>query len=75
MTNPTAGLGYLQRQMLSFMQRAPYPDSRFYVPADRLSIKIAKSLERRGLISLTDCGMCTAAGRTVYMAQLISSKQ
>jgi hypothetical protein len=75
MTNPTAGLGYLQRQMLNFIQRAPYPDARFYVPADRLSIKIAKSLERRGLIHLTDCGMCTVAGRTVYMAQAINNEQ
>jgi hypothetical protein len=47
---------------------------RYYVPPDLPSIKIAKSLERRGLIHLTDCGLCTAAGRTVYIAQAINEQ-
>lgn len=72
MTNPTAGLGHLQRQMLSSVTRS---GGRCYVPPTLASIKIAKSLERRGLIHLTDCGMCTVAGRTVYIAQAINNEQ
>lgn len=66
MTDPAVGLGYLQRQMLRSLTRC---GGRYYVPPDSMSVKVAKSLERRGLIQLTDCGMCTAAGRTVYVAQ------
>jgi hypothetical protein len=72
MTSPTTGLGYLQRQMLRSLTRCA---GRYYVPPDRLSIKIAKSLERRGLVHLTDCGMCTVAGRTVYIAEAINNEQ
>jgi hypothetical protein len=71
-TSPTARLGYLQRQMLRSLTRC---GGRYYVPPDLPNIKIAKSLERRGLISLTDCGMCTAAGRTVYIAEAINNEQ
>lgn len=43
------------------------------VAPDYETVKIAKSLERRNLIKLVDCGMCTATGRTVYMARAINS--
>jgi len=64
-------LGYLQRQMLRSLTRC---GGRYYVPPDYTSVKVAKSLERRGLIHLTDCGMCTVAGRTVYVAQLTNQQ-
>lgn len=64
-------LGYLQRQMLRSLTRC---GGRYYVPPDCTSVKVAKSLERRGLIHLSDCGMCTAAGRTVYIAQAINQQ-
>jgi hypothetical protein len=64
-------LGYLQHQMLRSLTKC---GGRYYIPPDRQSIKIAKSLERRGLIHLTDCGLCTAAGRTVYIAQAINEQ-
>lgn len=72
MTNSTARLGYLQRQMLDFLQRT---GKRHYLATDYETVKVAKSLERRGLIHLTNCGMCNTAGRTVYMAQLANNAQ
>lgn len=60
-------LGYLQQQMLSFMRRHSGPCS---LSADYLSVKVARSLERRRLIRMWDVGMCTASGRPVYFAQI-----
>lgn len=70
MTDRPVRLGYLQQQMYDFLVKS---GNMHYVPPDYETVKIAKSLERRGLIKLIDCGMCTAAGRTVYMARTLNS--
>lgn len=62
-------LGYLQRQMYDFLVKSGKLHS---VAHDYKTVKIAKSLEWRGLIKLVYCGMCTATGRTVYMARAIN---
>ena len=59
-----ARLGYLQRHMLEFCRR--YPGSHTIAP-DRETVRVARSLQRRGLLHVTDCGMCTASGRPVLM--------
>lgn len=69
MANQSLRLGYLQQQMYDFLAKT---GRTHYVPPDHETVKIAKSLERRGLIKLIDCGMCTASGRTVYMAHVAS---
>jgi hypothetical protein len=53
--------------MLAFCQK--YPGHHTISP-DWLSVKIARSLERRGLLHVTDCGMATATGRSVLMVSL-----
>lgn len=57
-------LGYLQRQMLEFCRN--YPGHHTISP-DRDTVRVARSLQRRGLLHITDCGMATATGRTVLM--------
>ena len=57
-------LGYLQRQMLQFCQKYP---GRHTIAPDRETVKVARSLERRGLLHVTDCGMSTSTGRPVLM--------
>ena len=59
-------LGYHQQEMLDFVKR----HKRTSLGSDWLSVKVAKSLEKRGLIRLIDCGMSTNAGRTVYLVEL-----
>ena len=59
-----AGLGYLQKQMLHFCLKHP---GRHTIATDQETIRIARSLEKRGLIYIADCGMCNSSGRTVYM--------
>lgn len=61
-------LGYLQKQMLGFMR----PGQTYYLPPDALSVRIARSLESRGLIRLSNCGMSTAKGATVYLCHLVA---
>ena len=65
-------LGYLQQQMFDFLVKT---GGLHTVSPDHETVRVAKSLERRGLIHLTDCGMCTASGRTVYMAIIADKKQ
>ena len=69
MADQSQRLGYLQQQMYDFLIKT---GRTHYVSSDYETVRIAKSLERRGLIKLTDCGMCTASGRTVYMARISS---
>jgi hypothetical protein len=59
-------LGYLQRHMLEFCVRYP---GRHTIAPDAETVRIAQSLQRRGLVRMTNCGMCTNAGRTVWMVQ------
>lgn len=64
----TAPLGYLQRQMLQFCQQHP---GRHTIDSDRQTVRVAESLQRRGLLHITDCGMCTSTGRPVLMVQAV----
>lgn len=61
-------LGYLQQQMFDFCKRHP---GHHYVPADAESVRIARSLEKRGLLHITDCGMVDARGRSALMASYV----
>jgi hypothetical protein len=60
-------LGYLQRHMLQFCQNHPGPHT---IAPDRETVRVARSLQRRGLLHVTDCGMATATGRLVLMVSL-----
>ena len=60
-------LGPLQRNMLTFCQRHP---GRHTIHPDSKTIRIARSLEARGLLHVTDCGMCSASGCPVLMVSL-----
>lgn len=61
-------LGYLQRHMLEFCRRHP---GHHTISPDRETVRVAQSLQRRGLIHVTDCGMCSASGQTVLMVSAI----
>ena len=69
MANQSLRLGYLQQQMYDFLAKTGRTHS---ISHDYQTVRIAKSLERRGLIKLIDCGMCAASGRPVYMAHVAS---
>ena len=60
-------LGPLQRQMLEFCRKYP---GRHTISPDRDTVRVARSLQRRGLLHVTDCGMATAAGQPVLMVCL-----
>lgn len=53
--------------MLEFCRR--YPGTHTISP-DRDTVRVARSLQRRGLLHVTDCGMATATGRPVLMVSL-----
>lgn len=59
-----ATLGWRQRHMLSFCRKYP---GRHTISHDAKTQQVALSLAKRGLLHVTDCGMCSATGRTVYM--------
>ena len=61
-------LGPLQRHMLEFCQRHP---GRHTINPDRETVRVARSLQRRGLLHVTDCGMATATGRPVLIVSLM----
>lgn len=61
-------LGYLQRHMLEFCRRHPGLHT---IDTDQETVRVARSLQRRGLLHITDCGMCTASGRTVFMVSAL----
>jgi hypothetical protein len=60
-------LGWRQRHMLNFCTK--YPGLHTISP-DHETVRVARSLQSRGLLTITDCGMATATGRTVYMVSL-----
>lgn len=64
-------LGYLQRHMLDFCQRYP---GRHTISPDCETVRVARSLQRRGLLHVTDCGMATATGRAVLMVSAANSE-
>ena len=63
-------LGYLQREMLQFCERHPGPHT---ISPDAETVRVAKSLARRGLLHITYCGMATATGRAVLMVSLATA--
>ena len=63
-------LGYLQSEMLQFCERHPGPHT---ISHDAETVRVAKSLARRGLLHITDCGMATATGRVVLMVSLATA--
>jgi hypothetical protein len=65
-------LGPLQQHMLAFCRR--HPGSHTISP-DRDTVRVARSLQRRGLLHITDCGMCTASGQTVLMVSATEANQ
>jgi hypothetical protein len=60
-------LGPLQLQMLDFCRKYP---GRHTISPDRDTVRVARSLQRRGLLHVTDCGMSTASGQPVLMVCL-----
>ncbi len=66
----TKGLGPLQRQMLEFCQKHP---GQHTISPDSETVRVARSLQRRGLLHITDCGMSTASGRTVLMVSAMEA--
>jgi hypothetical protein len=64
-------IGYKQRQMLDFCKRYP---GHHYVPCDAESVRIARSLEKRGLLHITDWGMTDHRGRSVLVAQYLERR-
>lgn len=61
-------LGHRQRQMLAFCQAHP---GHHTISPDRATVRVAQSLQRRGLLHITDCGMCTASGHAVLMVSAV----
>ena len=57
-------LGPLQREMLDFCRKHP---GHHTISPDRDTVRVARSLQRRGLLHVTDCGMATATGQPVLM--------
>jgi hypothetical protein len=60
-------LGPLQLEMLEFCQKHP---GRHTINPDWQTRRVAQSLQRRGLLHVTDCGMATATGHPVLMVSL-----
>lgn len=57
-------LGPLQRHMLEFCRKHP---GHHTISPDWQTRQVAQSLQRRGLLHVTDCGMSTATGQPVLM--------
>ena len=57
-------LGPLQLEMLEFCRKYP---GRHTISPDWHTRRVAESLQRRGLLHITDCGMATATGQPVLM--------
>ena len=60
-------LGPLQLEMLEFCRKHP---GHHTISPDRDTVRVARSLQRRGLLHVTDCGMATATGQAVLMVSL-----
>ena len=61
-------LGPLQQHMLDFCRKHP---GRHTISPDRDTVRVARSLQRRGLLRVTDCGMTTATGQPVLMVSAL----
>jgi hypothetical protein len=62
----TDRLGYLQHHMLAFCAKHPGQHS---ISPDSETVRVAKSLAKRGLLHITDCGMSTSTGKPCLMVQ------
>ena len=60
-------LGPLQLQMLWYCRRHPDPHA---INPNRDTVRVARSLEKRGLLQITDCGISATTGRPVLMISL-----
>jgi hypothetical protein len=60
-------MGYLQLHMLEFCRKHPGPHC---IHSDCDTLRVARSLEKRGLLHITDCGMCTSTGKPCLMVTL-----
>ena len=60
----TTPLGWRQRAMLAFIGRHGLSRCYSIHPDEN---RVARSLERRGILRCIDCGMATHGGRTVLM--------
>ena len=65
-------LGPLQRQMLEFCRKHP---GHHTISPDRDTVRVARSLQCRGLLHVTDCGMATATGQTMLMVSALEGEQ
>lgn len=65
-------LGYLQRHMLQFCLDHP---GHHTIAPDRETVRVARSLQRRGLLHVTDCGMATATGQSVLMVSAANDER
>ena len=63
-TTQTMKLSHRQSELLAHFK----PGQRYGIPT--AWNRTAQSLQRRGLLHLTDCGMATSAGKTVYIGRL-----
>ena len=61
----------LQRNWLLHLRANP---GQHYVELTKRELVVLESLQRRGLVHVTDCGMSTAKGRTVYIIQAITQE-
>ena len=61
-------LGALQLHMYTFCVEHPGPHT---LSPDRATVRVAQSLQRRGLVHLTDCGMATATGKPVLLISAV----
>jgi hypothetical protein len=61
-------IGYLQQHMLEFCKRHPGLHT---IAPDSSTVRVARSLERRGMLRITDCGMSTATGKSVLMVSYV----
>lgn len=62
-------LGWRQQAMLDFIDRHG-ADRTYSIHPDEN--RVARALERRGLLRCVDCGMATANGRTVLMVRKVN---
>jgi hypothetical protein len=67
-------LGPRQRNLLAYLQRFP-ADQRHYLPPNQRERLVAESLQRRGLVHLTDCGMNSTTGQPVLIISLAEECQ
>ena len=65
-------LGWRQQFLMDFLKKhTKHPNQLFSI--NPLDIKVALSLEKKGLIHVVNCGMATNKGTPIYMVSLPKS--